>query len=275
MPSRTCFFDAKESTFLFHQKALTFRANNIPSKLTNREPPRITLTHANATLTIFMMPCVIQSLGFLSGTPREEKNYCQVFEESTTCSDTFTDSQGKTMSYAACNFRKPEWNDEMTQCFGLSQDAGAPTAEICRVNCEEDDECEVYQFFANGACARGTSTSCSGPLTVIAGGRKAPPSAWTLGPKTGCDSGYQQPATWQQCQSVAAAAGLRYWGGSGHSSGADPKGCIYRMGDNDIYFNTHSTGSTNRNDRNTVCVPASGRRSLSVAETLASRLLSL
>merc|ERR1711879_173010 len=56
------------------------------------------------------------------------------------------------------------------------------------------------------------------------------------------------------CREVAIANGVRYWGGNGHSSGADPKGCIYRTPDKDIYFNTHSTGSTSRGDRRTVCV---------------------
>merc|ERR1711981_1424730 len=74
------------------------------------------------------------------------------------------------------------------------------------------------------------------------------------GPKTGCEGGYHQPATWEECQAVASVEGIHYWGGSGHSSGADPAGCIYRTPDQDVYFNTHATGSTNRNDRKTICV---------------------
>ena len=74
------------------------------------------------------------------------------------------------------------------------------------------------------------------------------------GPKTGCESGYVQPATAEDCRAVAEASNVLYWGGAGHSSDADPQGCIYRTPDNDIYFNTHSTGSTDRNDRRTVCV---------------------
>jgi len=79
-------------------------------------------------------------------------------------------------------------------------------------------------------------------------------TALVKGPKEGCESGYVQPATPEDCQAVAEANNVRYWGGMGHSSSADPQGCIYRIPDNDIYFNTHSKGSTNRNDRNTVCV---------------------
>jgi len=80
--------------------------------------------------------------------------------------------------------------------------------------------------------------------------------AFVQGPKTGCEFGYVQPATAEECQAVAQANGVKYWGGggAGHSSAADPRGCIYRTPDRDIYFNTHSTGSTNRGDRRTVCV---------------------
>jgi len=79
-------------------------------------------------------------------------------------------------------------------------------------------------------------------------------TVFVKGPKTGCESGYVQPETAEDCRAVAEANNVRYWGGAGHSSDADPQGCIYRIPDNDIYFNTHSTGSTDRNDRKTVCV---------------------
>eukprot|EP00493_Phyllostaurus_siculus_P021589 UN21917 len=79
-------------------------------------------------------------------------------------------------------------------------------------------------------------------------------SSFVQGPKTGCEFGYTQPETAEECRAIAEAANVRYWGGSGHSSGADPRGCIYRTPDRDIYFNTHITGSTNRGDRRTVCV---------------------
>jgi len=82
-----------------------------------------------------------------------------------------------------------------------------------------------------------------------------PTAGFVQGPKTGCKTGTKQPTTAQECREVAIANGVRYWGGNGHSSGADPKGCIYRTPDKDIYFNTHSTGSTSRGDRRTVCVP--------------------
>merc|ERR1739838_1135836 len=74
------------------------------------------------------------------------------------------------------------------------------------------------------------------------------------GPKTGCEFGYTQPETAEECRAIAEAANVRYWGGSGHSSGADPRGCIYRTPDRDISFNTYITGSTKRGDRRTVCV---------------------
>jgi len=77
--------------------------------------------------------------------------------------------------------------------------------------------------------------------------------SFVLGPQTGCESGYVQPATAEECKAIAEASNIRYWGGSGHSSGADPRGCIYRTG-GDIYFNTHATGKTNRGDRRTMCV---------------------
>jgi len=79
--------------------------------------------------------------------------------------------------------------------------------------------------------------------------------AFVKGPKEGCESGYVQPQTAEECKALAEASNIRYWGGAGHSSGADPRGCIYRTPDKDIYFNTHKTGSTNRGDRKTVCVP--------------------
>merc|ERR1712083_1027710 len=85
---------------------------------------------------------------------------------------------------------------------------------------------------------------------------------WVQGPKTGCEAGFHQPATWQECKAVATGADVQYWGGNGHSSNADPTGCIYRTPDQDIYFNTHATGSTNRNDRATVCVEDARRRLL-------------
>merc|ERR1712136_724569 len=71
---------------------------------------------------------------------------------------------------------------------------------------------------------------------------------------TGELSAYK-PQTAEECKALAEASNIRYWGGAGHSSGADPRGCIYRTPDKDIYFNTHKTGSTNRGDRRTVCVP--------------------
>jgi hypothetical protein len=74
------------------------------------------------------------------------------------------------------------------------------------------------------------------------------------GPKTGCEPGYVQPKTAEECKALAEASNIRYWGGAGHRSGADPRGCIYRTPDRDIYFNTHETGSTKRGDRRTVCV---------------------
>jgi len=78
--------------------------------------------------------------------------------------------------------------------------------------------------------------------------------AFVQGPKTGCEPGYVQPKTAEECKALAEASNTRYWGGAGHRSGADPRGCIYRTPDRDIYFNTHETGSTNRGDRRTVCV---------------------
>jgi len=81
-------------------------------------------------------------------------------------------------------------------------------------------------------------------------------TAFVQGPKTGCEPGYMQPSSAEDCKTIAAANGIRYWGGAGHRSGADPRGCIYRTPDKDIYFNTHKTGSTNRGDRRTVCVQA-------------------
>merc|ERR1712223_1738924 len=80
--------------------------------------------------------------------------------------------------------------------------------------------------------------------------------AFVKGPKTGCEPGYKQPTSAEECKEIAAANSVRYWGGAGHSSNADPRGCIYRTPDNDVYFNTHQTGSTNRDDRRTVCVQA-------------------
>jgi len=108
--------------------------------------------------------------------PASGKNYCKVFAPTSTCTDIFQDAQGNDMSYEACSYRRPEWTDELTQCLGLTADAKAPTAEICRTNCEEDDACEVYQFTDAGACNRGVSTSCSGSLNIVAGGRKVKPA---------------------------------------------------------------------------------------------------
>jgi hypothetical protein len=79
-------------------------------------------------------------------------------------------------------------------------------------------------------------------------------NAFVQGPKTGCPPGYAQPKSAEHCKLVAQASNVRYWGGAGHSSSADPRGCIYRTPDKDIYFNTHIRGSTSRNDRRTVCV---------------------
>jgi len=81
-----------------------------------------------------------------------------------------------------------------------------------------------------------------------------PNTAFVKGPKTGCEPGFVQPTSAEDCKEIAVANGIRYWGGKGHSSGADPRGCIFRTPDQDVYFNTHSTGSTNRGDRQTVCV---------------------
>jgi len=106
------------------------------------------------------------------GHPAFGRNYCKVFAPTSTCPDIFVDAQGNSMSYQACNYRSLDWNDEMTECNGLTPDVRAPTAEICKVNCEEDDSCAVYQFTSTG-CARGTSNDCSGHRAVIAGERKA------------------------------------------------------------------------------------------------------
>jgi len=106
-----------------------------------------------------------------SSHPAYGLNYCKVWAPTSNCPDIFVDAQGNSMSYQACNFRRPVWNDELTECFGLTDDVRAPTAEICKTNCEEDDACEVYQFTSNG-CSRGTSQDCSGTQAVIAGGRK-------------------------------------------------------------------------------------------------------
>jgi len=76
---------------------------------------------------------------------------------------------------------------------------------------------------------------------------------YSRGPKTGCEDNSIQVANPSECEQAAQALNVRYWGGSGHSSGADPKGCIYRIPDKDIYFNTHSTGSLGRNDRQLIC----------------------
>ena len=76
------------------------------------------------------------------------------------------------------------------------------------------------------------------------------------GPKTGCTSGYIQPETAEDCGFVAEANNVRYnpRGCAKCASDADPKGCIYRTVDKDIYFNAHEIGSTHRNDRQTVCI---------------------
>jgi hypothetical protein len=78
---------------------------------------------------------------------------------------------------------------------------------------------------------------------------------YIIGPKTGCDDGQIQISNWEDCQEAAKALGVRYWGGQGGASAADPTGCIYRTPDQDVYFNTHSTGSLNRDDRKLVCTP--------------------
>jgi len=100
------------------------------------------------------------------------RNYCKVFASTSTCPDVFVDAAGDSMSYQACSYRRSVWTDARTECFGLNEDTRAPSAEICRTNCEEDDACEVYQFYSDGKCSRGSSTACSGSATVVAGGRK-------------------------------------------------------------------------------------------------------
>ena len=77
-----------------------------------------------------------------------------------------------------------------------------------------------------------------------------------FGTITSCPEEMVQIDTWEKCQEAASIMGKRYWGGTGHSSSQDPTQCIYRTPDNDMYFNTHGTGSYHRSDRLQVCEPA-------------------
>ena len=75
---------------------------------------------------------------------------------------------------------------------------------------------------------------------------------WAIGPVEGLAGGVPVQ-TIEETKQAAGALGIEYWGGdNGHSSGNDPKGAVYRVPDNDIFFNTHATGSMARNDRKLV-----------------------
>merc|ERR1719330_1714174 len=98
------------------------------------------------------------------------RNYCEVWDSSS-CPDIFY-VNGTAMSYQACEYRQSDWTSESTECSGLTEDVRAPSAEVCKSNCDEDDTCYVYQFHDDGRCFRGNSVECSGTSTVVSGGRK-------------------------------------------------------------------------------------------------------
>lgn len=101
-------------------------------------------------------------------------DYCRVFEPTSSCED-IEIKDGIAYSSDACSYRRSEWGNELTECSGLTEDARVPSAEICKANCEEDDRCEVYQFYDDGSCFRGISRNCYGSRTVVAGGRRRVP----------------------------------------------------------------------------------------------------
>jgi len=148
-----------------------------------------------------------------------------------------------------------ENNDVGGSGMGQTQEE---SIEDCQALCESTEGCVAFMY--GGPSIVHDSKLCELSNTATPNNswgsnfRFCQSLAFVKGPKTGCQSGYFQPTTAEECKNVAEANNVHYWGGAGHSSGADPVGCIYRTPDQDIYFNTHSTGSTNRNDRKTVCI---------------------
>jgi len=65
------------------------------------------------------------------------------------------------------------YEEQLSQCFGLTHDSVIKSEANCRGNCDLDVECEVWQWYRDSSqCYRGKANDCTGSLLATSGGIK-------------------------------------------------------------------------------------------------------